>query len=203
MSELRKKQREKRATAIIKAAMDLITEKGYRNTSIEEIAARAEVGPATVYNYFGSKSGLIVSVFSDVKDMMLMKGEKILSNLPDTPEEAVYKLAASYFGNLSRRFDRKLMREVYVAIMVEQLSVRKELMQMDYAVMEHLVKLLEIFQARGQLAKDISMVDMAFVLFSIIVTDLTALFMDDDMTTRQFIENMKRHIYLSFRGFSP
>jgi AcrR family transcriptional regulator len=203
MSELRKKQREKRESAIIKAAMGLIAEKGYRNTSIEEIAAKAEVGPATVYNYFGSKSGLIVSVFDDVKDMMLRKGEKLLSNPPDIPEEAMYKLASSYFGDLARRFDRKLMREVYVAIMVEQLSVRKELMQMDYAVMEDLVKLLEIFKARGQLAKNINMTDMAFVIYSVIITDLTALFMDDDMTIRQFMENMKRHIYLSFRGFSP
>jgi AcrR family transcriptional regulator len=203
MSELRKKQREKRATAIIKAAMELISEKGYRNTSIEEIAAKAEVGPATVYNYFGSKSGLIISVFTDIKDIMIKKGEKLLSNLPDTPEEAVYKIAASYFGDMARRYDKKLMREVYVAIMIEQLSVRKEMMQMDYAVMEHVVKLLEIFKARGQLAKDINMLDMGFVLYSIILTDLTALFMDDDMTVRQFLEAMKRHIYLSFRGFKP
>jgi AcrR family transcriptional regulator len=203
MSDLRKKQREKRESAIIKAAMALIAEKGYRNTSIEEIAEKAEVGPATVYNYYGSKAGLIISVFNDVKDMILKKGEKILSNPPDTPQEAVYSLATAYFGNLARRFDKKLMREVYVAIMVEQLSVRKEIMQMDYAAMEHLIKLLEVFRARGQLAKDISMFDMAFVLYSIIVTDLTALFMDDEMTTRQFLEAMKRHIYISFRGFSP
>ena len=65
MSGLRKKQREKREQAIIEAAKQLVGEKGYRETSIEEIAAAAEVGPATVYNYFDSKAGLRTEFLCD------------------------------------------------------------------------------------------------------------------------------------------
>jgi len=60
MTDLRNKQKQKRKEAIIEAAKELIAEKGYRNTNIEEIAEKAEVGPATVYNYFNSKSGLVL-----------------------------------------------------------------------------------------------------------------------------------------------
>lgn len=203
MTDLRKKQRQKREEAIINAAKELIGQKGYRNTSIEEIAERAEVGPATVYNYFNSKSGLLMSVFNKEVETLLKYGEKIINNPPVEAGEAVYQLSEVYFSDFMNRYSRQLMREIFIAVLVEQLSVRKELMGLDYALIAQLVKLLNIIKRRGQIGADVNLEDVAFVIFSLIMTDLMAFFVDDDMTIQDCLQTMKRHIFLVFQGFTP
>ena len=48
----RKRNMEYRARKIMDAALELFCEKGIDETSVEEIAAKAGVGSATVYRYF-------------------------------------------------------------------------------------------------------------------------------------------------------
>ncbi|PVV05568.1 MAG: TetR family transcriptional regulator, partial [gamma proteobacterium symbiont of Ctena orbiculata] len=44
---------------ILKAAADVVSEKGFKSASMREIARRAEVGDATIYNYFPTKESLL------------------------------------------------------------------------------------------------------------------------------------------------
>ncbi len=59
---LRERQRQERADLILSIAGDVLVEKGYYETTIEEIAARAGIGKGTVYLHFGSKDDLIVAL---------------------------------------------------------------------------------------------------------------------------------------------
>lgn len=45
--------------AIIAASLNLFREKGYTNVSINDIAAGSGVSSVSIYNYFGSKEGLV------------------------------------------------------------------------------------------------------------------------------------------------
>lgn len=60
-SEIRKQQMEQRARQILYAALELFCEKGIEETSVEEVAVAAGVGPATVYRYFETKAELAIS----------------------------------------------------------------------------------------------------------------------------------------------
>ena len=68
MVGLREKQKERRQRDILDAATRLIEAQGWENTSMEEVAAGAEVGVATVYNYFGSKVELVHAIFARYAD---------------------------------------------------------------------------------------------------------------------------------------
>jgi AcrR family transcriptional regulator len=52
---------------ILEAAVDVITEKGFKSASMREIAQRAKVGDATIYNYFPSKDKLVYGYCEDVQ----------------------------------------------------------------------------------------------------------------------------------------
>ncbi|WP_164462161.1 TetR/AcrR family transcriptional regulator [Bacillus sp. FJAT-42376] len=54
------KEREK---VIIRSAIKCFSEKGYHQTSIQEIADDAGVAKGSIYNYFGSKEDLLFSIF--------------------------------------------------------------------------------------------------------------------------------------------
>lgn len=59
----RKKQETRRR--IFRAAFDLFREKGFQETTVEEIAERADVGKGTVFNHFPRKRSFLSALFED------------------------------------------------------------------------------------------------------------------------------------------
>jgi TetR/AcrR family transcriptional regulator, cholesterol catabolism regulator len=55
----RERKRQEVLGRIRAAALELIREKGYEATTVEEIAARADIGKGTFFNYFARKDGLL------------------------------------------------------------------------------------------------------------------------------------------------
>ena len=60
--ERRAREKEQRRVAILDAAKEIFSRKGYQGATMEEIAARAELSPATLYLYFNNKSELYASL---------------------------------------------------------------------------------------------------------------------------------------------
>ncbi|MGW5867536.1 TetR/AcrR family transcriptional regulator [Streptomyces sp. NPDC055239] len=58
---LRARKKMQTASRIWRAAVDLCSERGFDHVSVAEIAEAAEVSKMTVFNYFGTKEGIIVS----------------------------------------------------------------------------------------------------------------------------------------------
>ena len=61
------KKGEKRKQALLKIAYDMFLSRGYENTSVDEIIARAQIAKGTFYYYFPSKEQLL----EDVIEMMI------------------------------------------------------------------------------------------------------------------------------------
>lgn len=55
------------AAAVIKAARDLLHERGYAGFSIDEVARRAGAGKPTIYRWWPTKADLFLSVYSAEK----------------------------------------------------------------------------------------------------------------------------------------
>ncbi|WP_411079975.1 TetR/AcrR family transcriptional regulator [Streptomyces sp. cmx-18-6] len=62
-SGLRRNERSHRA--ILQAALDLCTEKGYGRVTVEAIAARAGVSKKTIYRWWPSKGAVLLEAFTD------------------------------------------------------------------------------------------------------------------------------------------
>src|SRR5579859_2418210 len=60
---LKERQRQERANLILQVAEEVMLEKGYYDTSMDEIAARVGVAKGTVYLHFPSKEDLVVAIF--------------------------------------------------------------------------------------------------------------------------------------------
>jgi len=76
---LKEKQRQERAALILQAAEEVLAEKGYHDTSMDEIAARVGVAKGTLYQHFPSKEDLIFALFERQLEMSLHTIEQIVA----------------------------------------------------------------------------------------------------------------------------
>jgi TetR/AcrR family transcriptional regulator, fatty acid metabolism regulator protein len=76
---LKEKQRQERAALILQAAEEVLAEKGYHDTSMDEIAARVGVAKGTLYQHFPSKEDLIFALFERELEMSLHTIEQIVA----------------------------------------------------------------------------------------------------------------------------
>ena len=77
MAERKRKGKDK-LPAIIDAALDVFAEKGFHNATIAEIARKAHVSEATVYEYCGSKEDLLFSIPEEITRSSVERVESIL-----------------------------------------------------------------------------------------------------------------------------
>jgi AcrR family transcriptional regulator len=81
---------EKKEKAIYDAAVALITANGLADTSMSQIAKKADVSPATIYVYFENKEDMLGKTYTHVKREMtsaLARGLK-----PGLPVEKAFKI---------------------------------------------------------------------------------------------------------------
>ncbi|CDO06285.1 TetR/AcrR family transcriptional regulator [Mycolicibacterium cosmeticum] len=81
---------EARRNAIVAAAFEVFTQKGYDDTSIGDIAKHAGIGHGTVYRYFSSKRELLDHVFDfAVEKTMRALAVDALTEAPTDREQAL------------------------------------------------------------------------------------------------------------------
>lgn len=68
---LRERKKEATRQRITEAAIALFAERGFERVPVADIAAAAEVSPATVFNYFPAKEDLIYDGMASFNDTML------------------------------------------------------------------------------------------------------------------------------------
>lgn len=75
MSTLRESKKRRTRAAIQRAALDLVERQGYARTTVEQIAAAAEVSPATFFRYFPTKEAALV--FDEYDELLGEAAERI------------------------------------------------------------------------------------------------------------------------------
>ncbi|MEI7638300.1 MAG: TetR/AcrR family transcriptional regulator [Syntrophus sp. (in: bacteria)] len=77
LEERRKREKENRKNAILKAARKLFFDKGFKNVTVESIAKKAELSKGSVYLYFKSKEDIYTQILlSDID-----KFHKVMANI--------------------------------------------------------------------------------------------------------------------------
>ena len=68
-----------RRTEIMDAAVKCFMEKGFHNTTMQDIYDAANLSPGAVYNYFVSKEDIVVSVLNEFRDWSISSITPLLS----------------------------------------------------------------------------------------------------------------------------
>lgn len=203
MTGLRGKKKEAVRHRIIQAAAGLFTSRGIDATTMEEIAARADVSVGTVYNYFGTKNALLLAGVGEDVDLMLERGRSVLARPGTNPVKASQRLLGVYLESFVA-WEPVLLREVLAASFGRTggVAMTAELARMDQRLIEQLAALLVGFQERGRLRPDVDPVEGTFLLFSAMVTQLFMYLALEDVDEHLLRSQLNRQIDLAFSGIA-
>lgn len=111
---LRERKKLRTRQAIRSAARRLIDERGYDSTTIEQIAAAAEVSPSTVFRYFPSKEHIVLTDDYATFTMAFLR-ERLTDGPPLAAMRGVLtEMVRGFSGDFSEdyRWRRQLVRNV-------------------------------------------------------------------------------------------
>lgn len=164
---LRQRQKARRRARIITAGKSLLFRQGYAATSMEAIAEQAEVGVATVYNYFGCKGGLFADILRPDFDILFQQGIDFLAQPPEDPVAGVIGLISIY-RQFQSNWDKK---DALQAIIGPGLSAEPVLDDLaahtESQVKNQLESLILFYQQRERVRFSIDVTDAATIIFFI------------------------------------
>jgi AcrR family transcriptional regulator len=80
------RKRQQRINEILRVTAEVLSEKGYYNTSLEEIADRLDLAKASLYHYFDSKESLLTACLGTVAEEAIDRITVIASGGGSAPE---------------------------------------------------------------------------------------------------------------------
>jgi AcrR family transcriptional regulator len=203
MTSLREKQRERRRHEIMEAAWQLFGEKGVDGTSIEEIASRAEVGPATVYNYFGAKTDLLEALFVRYIEQEVEAGQVAVDNPPGRMADGMFALFVGYLERALSSCSPMLMREFYMLSMSKQFDYGRRTYQLKQRFMGQAMELATYYKERGQIREEVPAQDAALVCYSVVTFPFFALFLGLGADVESARQQLRRYLELAIDGLGP
>lgn len=146
MSDLSRKEREliQRKKFIMDVALSLISEKGYHQTSMNEIAQKAEFSVGTLYNFFINKEELYKAMVNEKASEFYEILKKVLDS-PGTPEEVIRKWVDTKIKLYSE--NRQFFSIFFVESMKINISLRaalsEEIRQLHQDIRKRLTNVFE------------------------------------------------------------
>lgn len=152
---------QKKKDAIVNASLELFKSKGFSATTIGDIAKRADVAKASIYNYFGSKEALVLEVAVLImKDTIALAEEILVSH--DAYLNKLFKVMSLCNDEINQSMNAYLEHEEtdkqFVALVTKHVNALKK---------DIYIKYIELGKQEGMISPKISTKTIEFFIDSI------------------------------------
>lgn len=139
---------ERRRGQILEAALACFRERGFRQTTIEEICAEARISPGALYRYFGSKADIIAAIALDAR----AEAEAMLVRLSGAEGliDGLAELARAFFETFEGDGDAALLADVWAEAARDPL-LAKALLERERVAVGRLTAAIERSQRDGSI----------------------------------------------------
>jgi TetR/AcrR family fatty acid metabolism transcriptional regulator len=165
---LKERQRQEREDLILQAAEDVLAEKGYHDTSMDEIAGRVGVAKGTVYLHFASKGDLVVALIEREMQKLLQFVEQTVSLQMSARARLENILQGLYRGMLGKRV--RLLVALYARPDVRKdfPKDKEHLHAIWHQLTAHIAMLLEEGKAAGEFDASLPMPVLLGTFFNLL-----------------------------------
>jgi AcrR family transcriptional regulator len=200
MSGIREQKKEKTRAAILTSALHLFTQKGYENTTIEELARTAGIGKGTIYTYFKTKSEIFLAFCEQQLEFVYRE----LADKSDPEAPLLDQLLTMFMGEFNfisqnREFGRILMRET---VFPKDLTVERSA-ELDDKYIALLVPMFQQAQRRGELRTDIELILVTGHFYALYIMTISGWYMGRLLTDEDVFMAMESLFKQALQGLAP
>lgn len=181
------------------AAEELFGEAGFSGTTMDDIAARAGVGVATVYKYFGTKAAILEALIRPTLERALAEAEKTIADPPRDPGVAMAELVDKYRYLRNDWSDRRLLRAVSL---MREGPAMELVSQADARCRQQIRDLLLVLKGRGDIDPGLDLEDATFVIFSVFNQHYEYFLTHESVSAAKVFADMARRIRLLFADWT-
>jgi AcrR family transcriptional regulator len=171
MIPLRERKKAETKKRIVATAMKTFAKKGIEAATVDEIAAAAEVGKGTIYNYFETKEDIIVAFLVDIENDVQAEVTEMIKR-PRSLQAALTQYVLFQFKLKEPHHE---FVQVFLAQMFSKASAASPWIQQIQTIIDPPLRVLfSSLQHRGLVRADID-VAVLIQLFKVVHLGLTAL----------------------------
>jgi AcrR family transcriptional regulator len=201
MSGLRERQKTTRHRDILAAAEHLFRRDGFRATSIEAIAARANLAIGTLYNYFPSKGDILLALVALDGEEVRAAGAKLIAKPPRDPEMAITRLLEIYVEHSLVHLSKDDWRHALANYFLQSDSrFGQGYAALDSKLAHQVSDLIRALQARAALAGAIDAEAAGRLFFYLCNSEFTLFVAHEKMSMQELKVVMSRQIGIIMSG---
>ncbi|MEM5461915.1 TetR/AcrR family transcriptional regulator, partial [Paraburkholderia phytofirmans] len=148
---LRERNKANTQEKILNAARALFAKNGYSATSIEAIAAAANLSATTLYNYFGTKGQILLAMIAR-SDAEVMQSGQPAARESDSGADHIAGFLSRLTRHSLKRIDRGTWRYAIAYSMISESAedIKDQYRQINENLLAYLESMLEMLSARGK-----------------------------------------------------
>lgn len=197
---LKEKQRQERANLILETAEAVFMEKGYRDTSMDEIATRVGIAKGTVYLYFTSKQDLVFALIEKEIGLFSQTIDRLASTQLSARAKFEQLLHYAYQEILGRRVQLLLSFSSNVEARKDLFDKGKHLHDYLNALAGQIARLIEEGKARGEFDATIPTPVIISTFFALLSPQTYRHILDSGQVTPEQLTSYVGHIF--FQGIT-
>ncbi|MGL5416546.1 MAG: TetR/AcrR family transcriptional regulator [Clostridium sp.] len=180
---------ENKKTEILSASRILFSEKGFRDTSVQDIAKQCKMSKATIYKLFNSKEELLISIINKINEEVFEEIENIRCNKEKNNISKLERKIEIFLNSWNKK--REFVNMIYEnQTLMKDLRVKELIIQNKKVVLNWYKKiLLEAFEDKIKNKLD----EMVIVLSGIIkeLKSVELIYVEDGMYITDFNKTAK------------
>ena len=200
MSGLREIKKRKTRRAIMDAAIKLFSEKGFENTTVNQLAREAGVGKSTIYGYFQSKNEIFLAFCED--EINFVFTDLAEKRDPDTPiQKQLMTLFMEQLRYVTRNYDfgRILVREM---IFPKELTMEKS-NELSERYLNALGEILTRAVSRGELRDDLDLLYVSGHFYAFYLLILSAWYQRRLQNEQEVEDALRKLMRQAMEGLAP
>ncbi|GCE08895.1 TetR/AcrR family transcriptional regulator [Dictyobacter aurantiacus] len=195
---LKEKQRLEREELILQVAQDVVLEKGYRDTSMDEIAARVGIAKGTLYLHFARKEDLMLAFFEREMQNIL----QAIEQLPVTEEMSARAKLESIVNIMHKDASGKRANLLFILFNSEDFKITLQQKSLDTLrrISDKVRAYLEEGKTRGEFDPNIPTDILLSSFFSVLSPRAhRRLFLEEGYTRQEVLSCVQK---IFFRGIA-
>jgi AcrR family transcriptional regulator len=195
-----------RRKRIVAAARALFREKGYEAASTREIAARAEVGTGTLFDYAPDKRALLMMVFYEDLDRLTIEAYDTLPRTAPVLEQLMHMFTPRYeLWGADLALSRYAVRETFALLAQhDQHSESRNAFQTRRPLLYgKLVAIVEAAQQRHEIGTRYAATEMARLFIGVYLNESREWVQEDDADLSAGLQRLRTLLSISINGMLP